>query len=67
MATVDQAAAKAALAFIELVEVNARCVLIETRGDLVLGFLDRNAVDVIDLLADMIIAKRYGLPARILS
>src|SRR6266704_1598815 len=57
MPAVDQPPAEAALALDELVEMNARGVLIEPRRDLVLGFLDRHAVDMIDSLADFIIAE----------
>ena len=52
---VDQPPAETALAFGELVEMNARGVLIEPGRDLVLGLLDGDAVDVIDALADLII------------
>ena len=41
----------------ELIEVHARGVLIEPRRHLVLGFLDRHAVDVVDLLAGLIVAE----------
>ena len=36
-----------------MVEVDARRVLIKPRRDLMLGFLDGHAVDVVDLLADL--------------
>ena len=56
MPAIDQAAAEAVLALGELVEVHPRGVLIEPRRHLVLGFLDRHAVDMVDHLADLIIA-----------
>ena len=54
---VDQPAAEAALRRGELVEMDARGVLIEPRRDLVLGLLDGDAVDVVDLLADRVVAE----------
>ena len=63
MAAIDQPAAEAALALGELVEVHARGVLIEPRRDLVLGFLDRHAVDMVDLLADLVVAEAMRQPA----
>src|ERR1700738_77272 len=56
VAAIDQAAAEAVLALGELVEMNARRVLVEPRRHLVLGFLDCHAVDMVDHLADLIIA-----------
>src|ERR1700722_14974774 len=60
MAAIDQAAAEAAFALDELVEGDARGVLIKPRRDHVLGFLDGIAVDMIDLLADGIIPEFGG-------
>src|ERR1700735_3751719 len=55
VAAIDQALAEAALLGAVLVEVDARGVLIKPGRDLMLGFFDRVAVDVIDLLADLIV------------
>src|SRR5208337_4079449 len=60
MTAVDQPAAKATLALGERVEMNTSTVLIEPRGDLVLGLLYRDAVHVIDLSAHGIIGKAEG-------
>src|SRR5450759_3241231 len=57
VAAIDQAAAEAALALAELVEMHARGVLIKPRRDLMLGFLHRDAVDMIDFLARFVIAE----------
>ena len=52
----DEPAAEAALAFDILIEMDARGVLIEPRRGHVLRFLDRDAVNVVDALADLVIA-----------
>jgi hypothetical protein len=57
VAAIDQAAAEPALGLDELVEMDARGVLIEPGRDLVLGLLDRDAVDMVDLLADRVVAE----------
>ena len=57
MATVDQPAAEAALPLDVLVEVHPGGVLVEARGELVLGLLDRHAVDVVDALAHPVVAQ----------
>ncbi len=57
MAAVNEPLAEAVLALGELVEVHFRRVLIEPRRNHVLGFFHRHAVDVIDLLADGVIAE----------
>src|SRR5215469_5752006 len=57
VAAVDQAAAEAALRRRMLVEMDARGVLIEPRCDLMLGLFHGYAVDVVDLLADGIVAE----------
>ena len=44
----------------ELIEVDARRVLVEPGRDLVLGLLDRHAVDMIDALADFVVAEAIG-------
>src|SRR5262245_40314187 len=56
MAAIDQTTAEPALRLGELVEMNARGVLIEPGRELMLRLLDRDAVDVVDLLADRIVA-----------
>src|SRR6185437_11623893 len=60
VAAIDEAAAEAALAFDMLVEMHPRRVLEQPRGELVLGLLDGLAVDVVDLLADLIVAPALG-------
>ncbi len=40
--------------------MDARGVLVKPRRDLMLGFFDRIAVDVIDLLADLVVAEAIG-------
>src|SRR5947208_12039982 len=57
MPAIDQPPSETALALDELVEMNARGILIKPRRDLVLGFLDRHAVDMVNSLADFIIAE----------
>ena len=54
---VDQPAAEAALGLRELIEMDARGILIKPRRDLMLGLLHRHAVDVIDLLPHGVIAE----------
>ena len=56
VAAVDQPPAEAALALAELVEMHLGRVLVEARRDLVLGFLDGDAVDMVDALARRIVA-----------
>src|SRR5579863_2239027 len=48
MAAIDQTTAEAALAFSKLIEMDLGGVLEEARRNLMLGFLDRHAVDVVD-------------------
>src|SRR5262249_58191690 len=60
MPAVDQPPPEPPLALDELIEMNARGVLIKPGRDLVLGFLDRDAVDVIDPLADGVVAETVG-------
>ncbi len=55
MPAVDQALAETAFAFGVLVEMHARGVLIKPRREHVIGFLDRHAVHMIDLLARLVI------------
>ena len=52
MSAVDQPPPESSLAFDELIEMNTRRVLIKPGRDLMLGFLDRDAVDMIDPPAD---------------
>src|SRR5689334_9600823 len=51
MPAIDQPAAKAALCFAELVEMNLGGVLIETRRQHMLGLFDGHTIDMIDALA----------------
>src|SRR3984957_1457998 len=60
VAAVDQPPAEAALLGAELVEMDARGVLIESRRDLMLGLFDRIAVDMVDLFANFVIAETIG-------
>ncbi len=55
VAAIDEAAAEPGLALDVLIEMHARGVLEQTGGELMLGFLDGLAVDMIDLLADCVI------------
>ena len=57
MAAIDQPLAEPAFAFGEMIEVDARGVLIKPRRHHVLGVLDRDAGDVIDLLAGLVVAE----------
>src|SRR6478735_7524161 len=57
MAAIDQPASEASLLGGELVEMDARRVLVEARRDLVLRLLDGDAVDMIDAFADFIVAE----------
>src|SRR6516162_4315700 len=60
MPAVDQPSPEPPLALDELIEMNARRVLIKPGRDLMLGFLDRYPVDVIDPLADFVVAETIG-------
>src|SRR5262249_56330086 len=60
VAAVDESASKPAFALNVLVEVDARGVLEQARSELVLRFLYCLAVDVVDLVADRIIAPALG-------
>src|SRR5262249_27098446 len=60
VAAVDESASKPAFALDVLVEVDARGVLEQARSELVLRFLYCLAVDVVDLVADRIIAPALG-------
>src|ERR1700722_9656756 len=53
---IDQPVPETALALAELIEMDLGAVLKQARRDLMLGLLDGDAVDVVDLLADGIIA-----------
>src|SRR5689334_23578981 len=54
---IDQPPPEPSFALDELIEMNARGVLIEPGRNLMLGFLDRDAVDMIDSLADVVVAE----------
>ena len=57
VAAIDQPAAEAAFALGELVEMDARGVLVEPCRDHVLGFLHGDAVDVVDFFPDLVVAE----------
>src|SRR5450830_632035 len=57
MAAIDQAAAEAALALGELVEMDARGILVKPGGDLVLGFFHGDAVEVVDPFAGLVVTE----------
>src|SRR5262245_13130855 len=54
---IDEPAAEAALRLSELVEMDARRVLIEPRRDLMLGLLHGDAVDMVDALAHGVVTE----------
>jgi hypothetical protein len=56
VAAIDDTALEAALRLDVLIEMHPGRVLEKARGELVLGLLDRLAVDVIDLVACRVIA-----------
>jgi len=58
--TIDEPSPEPAFALDMLIEMNARGVLEQPRGELMLGLLDGLAVDMIDLVADLIIAPALG-------
>ena len=57
MTTINQPPAETALAFDKLIEMDTSRVLIEPGGDLVFGFLDGDAVDVVDFFSDLVVGK----------
>src|SRR5471030_1880795 len=57
MTAIDQAFPEAAFAFGEVIEMDARGILIEPRRDHVFGIFDRDTDDVIDLLAGLVVGK----------
>src|SRR4029079_2597229 len=54
---IDEPTPKTALALGKLIEMDAGRVLIETGGNLGLGFLGRDPVDMVDLVAGLIVAE----------
>ena len=58
--TIDQPTTEPALRCRKLVEMDARSVLIETGCDLVLRLFDGDAIDVVDLFADGVVAESRG-------
>ena len=54
---IDEPTPNTVLALGGLIEVDAGRVLVEPRGNLVLGFLDRDPVDVVDLVACLIVTE----------
>src|SRR5471032_850565 len=57
MTAIDQPLAEAAFAFGEMVEMDTRGILIEPRRDHVFGVFNRDADDMIDLLAGLVVAE----------
>src|SRR3954469_2492293 len=57
MSAIDQASREAAFRFRELIEMDSRRILIEPRRHLVLGFFDRDAVDMVDFFTDLVVGK----------
>src|SRR5687767_5210792 len=55
-AAIDEAAAEAALPLRVLVEMYPRRVLVEAGGHLMLGLFERHPIDMIDPVADLIVA-----------
>ena len=60
VAAVDQPPAEPALALAVKVEMHLGGVLVEARRDLVLGFFDGDAVDMVDALARRVVAPAIG-------
>ena len=54
---IGEAAAEARVLAGMGVEMHTRRVLVEARGDLMLGFFDGNAIDVIDFFTDRVVAE----------
>src|ERR1700730_3963065 len=57
MPTVDEPALVAALFGDELVKMNARRVLVEPRGDLMLGFLNGHTLEMVDPFSRLVVVK----------
>src|SRR5712672_2891399 len=57
MPAVDQAPAEAAFRFGILIEMDARRVLVEPRRQLMFGFFDSDAVDMVNSFPDPIVVK----------
>src|SRR6202044_364952 len=60
VAAIDQPPPETTLLGVELIEMVARRVLINQRRNLMLGLFDRVTVDMVDLLADRVIAVAIG-------
>src|SRR5690606_11531090 len=60
MAAIDEAAAEAALAFAILIEMYLRRVLVKARRHHMFGFLDGDAIHMVDLFAHFIIIPKPG-------
>ena len=60
VAAIDQPPPEPPLAFDMLIEMHPRGVLEQAGGELMLGLLDGLAVDMIDLVADRVIAPAPG-------
>src|SRR4029078_10981345 len=57
MTAIDGPASETLLALGELIEMDAGSVLVESRGNLVLGLLDRDSVHVVDPIAGFVVAE----------
>src|SRR5262245_4509641 len=60
VAAIDEPPAEPALAFDMLIEMDARRVLEQARGELMLGLFDRLPVNVVDLVADGVVVEAPG-------
>ena len=60
MAAIDEPPPEPALALDMLIEMHARRVLEQARGELMLGLLDGLPIDMVDLVADVVIAPAPG-------
>src|SRR5215510_5629117 len=62
VSAIDKTTTEPSAAFGELVEMNARGVLIKARRDLVFGFFDSHAVNVVDFFTNFVIAEAMHAP-----
>src|SRR5262245_29075524 len=62
VSAIDKTPTESSAAFGELVEMDARGVLIKTRRDLVFGFFDGDAVNVVDFLTNFVVAEATHAP-----
>src|SRR4029453_9172197 len=59
---IDKTSTESPAAFGELVEMDARGVLIEARRDLVFGFFDGHPVNVVDFFTNLVVAEAMHAP-----